>query len=72
MVNRDNLSNCVAEGSQTKSIMFIDEYYNKRKDRELEAVVLLAKVYYVKYRKNQESRVFMNNSYYLQNMRKVN
>ncbi|EDK24253.1 hypothetical protein [[Ruminococcus] torques] len=52
--------------------MFIDEYYNKRKDRELEAVVLLAKVYYVKYRKNQESRVFMNNSYYLQNMRKVN
>lgn len=58
LVNKDIPSNCVAVGNPAKPIMSLDEYYNKRKDCEIEEAVSLAKAYYAKYGKIPEPAVF--------------
>lgn len=58
LVNKDIPSNCVAVGNPAKPVMTLEEYYHKRKKRELHEAVLLAKAYYTRYGKKPGPEVF--------------
>ena len=58
VVTRNCESNGVYAGVPAKRIMSIDDFYNKREEKQLEEAKLLATEYYRRYRKKPDSEVF--------------
>lgn len=58
VVTRNCESNGVYAGVPAKRIMSIDDFYNKREEKQLEEAKLLATEYYRRYRKKPDPEVF--------------
>lgn len=57
IVSRDVPDNCVAAGNPVRVIRSIDEYYEKRKVKQIEEAVLMVKEYYRTYKQKPPKKV---------------
>ena len=58
LVNKDCLKSGVYAGNPARYIMSLEDYYEKRKSKQLEEAVELAKEYYKTYKKYPEKEIF--------------
>lgn len=58
LVNKDCIKEGVYAGNPIKYIMSLDEYYEKRKSKQLEEAIEIAKEYYKTYNKYPEKEIF--------------